>query len=70
MDLLKLVIVDDESILLQGLLETYDWNDMGFEVVGSAMSGEQAIQVIEDKRPDVVLSDIRMKKISGLQVIE
>ena len=70
MDLLKLVIVDDESILLHGLLETYDWNDMGFEVVGSAMSGEQAIQVIEDKRPDVVLSDIRMKKISGLQVIE
>ena len=49
MGLLKLVIVDDESILLNGLLETYDWNDMGFEVVGSAMSGEQAIQVIEGR---------------------
>ena len=35
MELLKLVIVDDEPILLQGLLDTYDWESMGFEVVGS-----------------------------------
>ena len=33
MELLKLVIVDDEPILLQGLLDTYDWESMGFEVV-------------------------------------
>lgn len=39
MELLKLVIVDDEPILLQGLLDTYDWEGMGFEVVGSAKSG-------------------------------
>lgn len=36
MELLKLVIVDDEPILLQGLLDTYDWESMGLEVVGSA----------------------------------
>ena len=47
MELLKLVIVDDEAILLQGLLQTYDWEQMGFRVVGSAMSGEQAIEVFE-----------------------
>lgn len=70
MELLKLVIVDDEMILLQGLLETYDWEEMGFEVVGSAMTGEQAIRVIEEKRPHVVLTDIRMKQISGLMVME
>ena len=49
MRLLKLVIVDDEPILLQGLLQTYDWKSMGFEVVGSAQSGEQAIKVIREK---------------------
>lgn len=70
MELLKLVIVDDEPILLQGLLETYDWESMGFQVVGSARDGEQAIQVIKEKKPNVVLTDIRMKKISGLQVME
>lgn len=70
MELLKLVIVDDESILLQGLIETYDWKSMGFEVVGTAMSGEQAIRVIREKKPHVVLTDIRMKQISGLMVME
>ena len=70
MKLLKLVIVDDEPILLQGLLKTYDWKSMGFEVVGTAQSGEQAIQVIKEKRPHVVLTDIRMKQISGLMVME
>lgn len=70
MKLLKLVIVDDEPILLQGLLETYAWNEMGFEVVGTAQSGENAIRIIREKRPHVVLTDIRMKQITGLMVME
>ncbi|HIS48812.1 MAG TPA: response regulator [Candidatus Scybalocola faecigallinarum] len=70
MKLLKLVIVDGEPILLSGLLNTYDWAGMGFKVVGSAQSGEQAIQVIKAVRPHVVLTDIRMKQITGLMVME
>ena len=70
MKLLKLVIVDDEPILLHGLLETYDWQGMGYEVVGMAQSGEQAIQVIRETKPHVVLTDIRMKQITGLMVME
>lgn len=70
MKLLKLVIVDDEAILLQGLLHTYDWKEMGFEVVGTAQSGKQAIDVIQKVRPHVVLTDIRMKQITGLMVMK
>ncbi len=70
MKLLKLVIVDDEPILLSGLLNTYDWASMGFKVVGSAQSGEQAINVIKTVKPHVVLTDIRMKQITGLMVME
>lgn len=70
MELLKLVIVDDEPILLQGLLETYEWNEMGFSVVGTAKSGEEAIEIITKTNPHVVLTDIRMKKITGLMVME
>lgn len=70
MKLLKLVIVDDEPILLKGLLNTYDWPSMGFQVAGSAQSGEQAIQVIKEVRPHVVLTDIRMKQVTGLMVME
>ncbi len=70
MDLLKLVIVDDEPILLKGLLKTYEWDKMGFRVVGTAQSGEQAVQVIGEQQPDVVLTDIRMKQMTGLGVME
>lgn len=70
MRLLKLVIVDDEAILLQGLLNTYDWKSMGFEVVGTAQSGRQAIDLIQEVQPHVVLTDIRMKQITGLMVME
>lgn len=69
-DLLKLVIVDDERILLQGLVETYDWEEVGFKVVGFADSGEKALEVIKETKPDLVLSDIRMKRINGLMVME
>lgn len=70
MRLLNLVIVDDEPILLRGLLDTYDWENMGFQVIGTAQSGEQAIEVIKELQPHVVLTDIRMKQISGLMVME
>lgn len=70
MELLKLVIVDDEPILLKGLVNTYEWDRMGFQVVGTAQSGEQAIRIIREKQPDVVLTDIRMKQVTGLQVME
>lgn len=70
MELLKLLLVDDEKIILKGLLETYDWESMGYQVVGTATSGEAALALLEDEEPDVVITDVRMKKISGLELIE
>ena len=70
MTLCKLVIVDDEPIQLKGLMNTYPWEEMGFFVAGTAQSGEQAIEVIRKVKPDVVLTDIRMKQITGLKVME
>lgn len=70
MELLKLVIVDDEPIILKGLVETYDWKSMGFEMAGTAENGEAAIEVIRRVKPDLVLTDVRMKRMTGLDVIE
>lgn len=70
MGLLKLVIVDDEPIILKGLAETYDWEAMGFQVSGMAENGESAVEVIRQVRPALVLTDVRMKKMTGLDVIE
>lgn len=70
MELLTLYLVDDEPIILKGLLETYDWERMGFEVTGWARDGEDALKEIPAKKPDVVLTDVRMKKMDGLALIE
>ncbi|MDD3277411.1 MAG: response regulator [Lachnospiraceae bacterium] len=70
MELLKLLLVDDEKIILKGLEMTYDWERMGYEVIGTAGSGEEALALLEDEEPDVVITDVRMKKISGLELIE
>ncbi|MDO5423117.1 MAG: response regulator [Eubacteriales bacterium] len=70
MELLTLLLVDDEPIILKGLLETYDWARMGFRVTGAARDGETALALIQEKQPDVVLTDVRMKKMDGLTLIE
>ena len=70
MELQRLMIVDDEKIILRGLIETYDWEDMGFKVIASAQNGEEALQKVIDYRPDVVLTDICMKKMDGLKLME
>lgn len=70
MELLRLVIVDDEPIILRGLIETYDWMEMGFSVVGYAENAEKAIEVIKETKPHLVFTDICMRQMSGLTLIE
>lgn len=70
MDLLKLFLVDDEAIILKGLSMTYDWAKMGFEIAGTARDGDEAVEKIKSVKPDVVLTDIRMKRMSGLELME
>lgn len=68
MDLLKLFLVDDEAIILKGLSMTYDWAKMGFEIAGTARDGDEAVAKINEIKPDVVLTDIRMKRMDGLHI--
>ena len=70
MELLRLLLVDDEKIILKGLEETYDWASMGFTIAGTASDGIAALEMIETAKPDVVLTDIRMKRMGGLELME
>lgn len=70
MELLTLLLVDDEPIILKGLSETYHWAGMGFQVIGAVRDGDAALEIIAEKQPDVVLTDVRMKKMDGLTLIE
>ncbi|MDQ0885553.1 two-component system response regulator YesN [Paenibacillus sp. V4I9] len=64
----KLVIVDDEPTVRFGLSTYFDWNAYGIEVVGDADDGDVALEVIERLKPDLVLTDVRMPNMDGIQM--
>lgn len=62
-------LADDEKIIRQGLHYIVDWNQLGFNIIGEAADGEQCLRFMEEQNPDIVLIDIKMPKLSGLEVI-
>ncbi|WP_455501329.1 response regulator transcription factor [Gemmiger sp.] len=65
----KLLIVDDEEIELDGMAELIDWPSYGYELVGTAINGKRGLALIEEKRPDIVITDIKMPVMDGLAMI-
>ena len=63
-------IVDDESTIRQGLKCIIEWDKLGFEIIGEAANGKDALTFILQNNPDVVMLDIRIPKLSGLEVAE
>ncbi len=64
----RLLLVDDEPEIRDGLLEIINWEQEGFEVVGVAENGLEALQVAEGASPDLVVTDIRMPFLDGLEM--
>lgn len=56
----KVVIIDDEPIIVEGLGKSVDWNQFGCAVAGMAGSGEEGIRLIREVKPDIIFTDIRM----------
>ena len=65
----NLLIVDDEPVIVEGLA-LLEWNQLDVNNVYKATSGKQAIHIIEQNQVDIVINDIRMPDMSGLQLIE
>lgn len=64
----KLLIVDDESFIRQGMRTTIPWNDHDIEVVGEASNGKEALRLSIQLRPDIVIADIQMPVMNGLEL--
>jgi two-component system response regulator YesN len=67
---LSLLLVDDEPLILRGLEMTFDWDSYGYYISGIARDGLIALERIKEKVPDVVLTDICMKKMDGISLIK
>lgn len=65
----RVVLVDDETIALEGLRSLTDWEELGFEICGACENGEEALTAIVECSPDLVITDIRMPEIDGLELI-
>jgi two-component system response regulator YesN len=65
-----LMIADDEKIIRDGLLNSINWEALGYQVVAVASDGEEALELFREHRPAVVIMDIKMPIMDGLQVLE
>ncbi|MEK0313499.1 response regulator [Cohnella sp. 56] len=68
MSLIKLMIVEDEWLVREGLKSTIPWDELGCEIVAEASSGAAALDIVESARPDIILTDIRMPGMDGLEM--
>src|SRR5436309_1489005 len=65
----KLLIVDDDRFIREGLSDLIDWAELGVDIVGSAEGGHEAIKIMEERRPDILITDIQMPQGDGLELI-
>ena len=68
--MIKVLIVDDEYIMRQGLKYMIDWEQEGFEIVGEATNGAEALQFIETLTPQIIICDIVMPQLDGVDFSE
>lgn len=68
--MIKVVILDDEYLVIEAMKNIIHWDKFYMEIVGTAMDGKRGFDLIVEKEPDVVLTDIRMPLLDGLSIIE
>jgi two-component system response regulator YesN len=64
----KVILVDDEPLILEGITKLVDWEAAETVLIGQARNGMEAFDLIEREQPDIIISDIRMPRMDGLQL--
>ena len=65
----RVIIADDEPVIRRGLRETIEWDALGLEVAGEAADGAEALKLIREIRPEILITDIRMPEMDGIELI-
>ena len=66
----RIIIADDEPLIIRGLKKMMEWGKMDTEVVGEAEDGEQLLNLLDTLEPDIIISDISMPEKTGLDVLK
>ncbi len=66
----RLIIVDDEYLVRKGIIKTVDWASLGVEVIAECDNGRQALEAVRKYSPDLIISDVRMPVMDGLELAE
>jgi two-component system response regulator YesN len=67
--MIKLLLVDDEAMEREGLRDYMPWDQLGIEVAGEASDGMQALRLAEALKPDIVITDIKMPGMDGIEFV-
>ena len=65
---LKILVVDDEFIMRQGIAHMIDWEQEGFQIIGQASNGLEALELIKQNVPDIIISDVVMPQLNGIEL--
>lgn len=66
MMLYRVMLVDDEEEVIQAIIRKLDWAALGFQVVGHAKNGQDALEMLDTLAPDIIMTDIKMPFMDGL----
>ncbi|MCP3028588.1 response regulator transcription factor [Halobacillus sp. A5] len=67
--LYRVLVVDDEMLIRQGVINYIDWVEEGFQIVGEASNGNEALRLIEELRPHLVITDVVMPGMDGIELV-
>ena len=63
-----ILLVDDEEEVIQAIMKKIHWESLGFSVIGYACNGVKALEMVEESQPDVVMTDIKMPYMDGMEL--
>ncbi len=66
--MIRVFIVDDEIVIREGVRMSFPWEESGYTLVGEAPDGEMALPMIRDTRPDILITDIKMPFMDGMEL--
>lgn len=66
----KILIVEDEVLVRYGLKSMVNWEKMGIDVIGDASNGKEALEIYKREKPDIIMTDIKMPIMDGLELVE